>query len=166
MLLMPRFMLPNIHGLTDDFLAANGIRGIIFDIDNTLVGFTDPKPTQEVLALLERLSGQGIKIAIASNNSRERVGHFAEGLGIPAYHRACKPLPFALGKIRRQMGLKAKEIAVVGDQIYTDILGANCSGMISVLVDIIDTKETIFFKIKRALERPVIERKRRKDAKK
>ena len=166
MFLMPQYLLADVGELTDAFLEQTGIRGIIFDIDNTLVGFRTATPTAENLALFARLREKGIQIAIASNNNKERVGRFAAELGIPAYSRACKPLGFALAKIRKGWGLPAKEIALVGDQIYTDMLGGNCAGMITVLVEPIDHKETVFFKIKRALEKPVIERKRRKDAKK
>ena len=166
MLLMPQFLLPDVFGLTDEFLQTQGIRGIIFDIDNTLVGFRSPVPTEEILALFERLRRHGIKIAIASNNNGRRVRTFAEGLGIPAYHRSCKPLGFALNRIRREFGLPKGQIALVGDQIYTDMLGGNCAGMITVLVEPIDHKETVFFKLKRWLEIPVIERKRRRDEQK
>ncbi len=166
MLLMPQFLLPDVYGLTDEFLKEHEIRGIIFDIDNTLVGFRTPVPTAENLALFDRLREQGIKIAIASNNNRLRVGRFAEGLGVPFYHRSCKPLGFALAKIRRGFGLPKGQIALVGDQIYTDMLGGNCAGMITVLVEPIDHKETLFFKLKRALERPVIERRRKMEVKK
>ena len=166
MLLMPQFLIPDVSALTDEFLRENGIRGIIFDIDNTLVGFRAPKPTDANLALFARLREQGIAFAIASNNNKVRVGTFAEGLGISAYHRACKPLGFALAKLRKEFGLKSNQIALVGDQIYTDMLGGNLAGMITVLGEPIDQKETIFFKIKRALEIPVVNRKRRKDAKK
>ena len=164
MVLMPKFLLSDVSALTDEFLQENGIRGLIFDIDNTLVGFRTATPTPEVLELFSRLKEQGIPYAIASNNSRHRVGVFAEGLGISAYHRACKPLGFALGRIRREFGLPAKNIALVGDQIYTDMLGGNLAGMVTVLVEPIDHKETVFFKLKRKLEMPVINRKRRKDA--
>lgn len=164
MILMPQYLIPDVFALTDDFLEENEIRGIIFDIDNTLVGFRTAKPTEEVLALFERLKKNGVQYAIASNNNAERVRIFAEGLGIPAYHRACKPLGFALKKIRKAFALPARNMALVGDQIYTDMLGGNCAGMITVLVEPIDQKETVFFKIKRKLEMPIINRKRRKDA--
>lgn len=166
MVLMPQFLLPDVYGLTDEFLDAHNIRGVIFDIDNTLVGFRTPVPTPENRALFERLQSRGIQIAIASNNNKDRVGRYAEGLGIPYYHRSCKPLGFALGRIRRQFGLPKKQIALVGDQIYTDMLGGNTAGMITVLVEPIDMKETVFFKIKRALEKPVVERRRRMEEKK
>ena len=165
MLLMPQFLLPDVSALTDEFLERHQIRGIIFDIDNTLVGFREPKPTAANLELFARLKAKGIPFAIVSNNSSRRVGLFAETLGVPAYHRSCKPLGFALHKVRRTFGLPAEQIALVGDQIYTDMLGGNCAGMITVLVEPIDHKETVFFKLKRWLETPVIEKKRRKDAK-
>ena len=166
MLLMPQHLLPDVSALTDDLLPEHEIRGVIFDIDNTLVGFRTPTPTPEVLALFARLEALGIRYAIASNNSRSRVELFVKELGVPAYHRACKPLGFALGRIRREFGIPARNMALVGDQIYTDMLGGNLAGMITVLVEPIDHKETLFFKLKRKLEMPVINRKRRKDAKK
>ena len=165
MLLMPHYLIKDVYDLTDTFLKEHQVQGIIFDVDNTLVGFRVPVPTEELLAFLTRLKEQGIKMAIASNNSRKRVGRFAEGLELPAYHRCMKPLGFRLMKIRRDFGLSAKNILVVGDQIYTDMLGGNCAGMQTALVEPIDTKETLLFKIKRALEIPVINKRCRKEEK-
>ena len=159
----PRFLFPDVYAITDDFLKEQGIKGIIFDIDNTLVGYSTPKPTEQVLNLLARLQGQGIKVAIVSNNNRSRVSYFAEGLGLTAYHRSAKPLGIFLHRVRRQFGLPASEIALIGDQVFTDSLGANWAGMISILVDPIQGKENAFFRFKRWLEKPIIERKRRKD---
>ena len=85
---------------------------------------------------------------------------------MPFIWRSCKPLPFSLLKIAKIMGLKRKEIALVGDQVFTDVWGANFCGMISVMVDIIDTKETFTFKLKRALEKPIVDIKKRRDEKK
>lgn len=156
-------MLPDIFALTDEFLEQQQIRGIIFDIDNTLVGFRTALPTPPVTALIEHLQQKGIKLAIVSNNSRKRVRTFAKSLGIPSYFRSCKPLGITLWHARRRFGLPAKQVAMVGDQIYTDMLGGNCAGMITVLVDPIDHKETFLFRLKRKLEMPVIERRKRKD---
>ncbi|MBQ7936733.1 MAG: YqeG family HAD IIIA-type phosphatase [Clostridia bacterium] len=166
MILMPQFLLKDVFGLTEEFISENHVQGIIFDVDNTLVGFREPKPSPEVLDLLERLKTRGIKMAIASNNSRKRVSLFAEGLGIPAYHRSMKPLGFALRRICRDFGLPAKNCILVGDQIYTDMLGGNCAGMMTALVEPIDIKETALFRLKRALEVPVIEKRRRKEQEK
>lgn len=165
MILMPRYLLKDVYDLTDAFLEDRQVQGIIFDVDNTLVGFRVPVPTEELLALLAHLKERGIKMAIASNNSRGRVSRFAEGLDLPAYHRCMKPLGFRLQKIRRDFGIPAKNILLVGDQIYTDMLGGNCAGMQTALVEPIDTKETVLFKIKRALEIPVIKSRQRKEQK-
>ena len=87
-----------------------------------------------------------------------------KGLDIPAYHRACKPLGVVLKRVQRRFDLPAGQIALVGDQIYTDVLGGNRAGMITILVDPIDCKETALFKFKRRMEMPVIQRKKREDA--
>lgn len=165
MLLMPQFLFKDVFDLTQDFIAAHGVQGIIFDIDNTLVGFRNPKPTPEVLALLDRLNKAGVKMAIASNNNQQRVSLFAQGLGLPAYHRSMKPLGFVLRRICKDFGLSPKNVLLVGDQIYTDMLGGNCAGMMTALVEPIDTKETVLFRIKRALEIPVVEKRRRREHK-
>ncbi|PWM41673.1 MAG: YqeG family HAD IIIA-type phosphatase [Clostridiales bacterium] len=166
MLLTPSYLIPNVFALTDAFLEQNGIRGLIFDIDNTLVGYQTPHPTQEVQALLTRLAERGIRLAIVSNNKRSRVELFAKDLGIPAYYRSAKPFRFVLNRVRRRFDLPAGQIALVGDQIFTDVLGGNRAGMITILVDPIDRKETVFFRFKRRLEEPIIARKRREDERK
>lgn len=162
-MLKPNYLLKNIFCVTPDFVKSNGSNAVIFDIDNTLVGFTVAHPTQQIVEYINNLKSNGIKVAIASNNNRHRVFEFCKSLDVPFVHRACKPLPFSLLKLCKTMGVKAKNTVLVGDQIYTDSLGANLVGMTSVVVDIIDTKETLLFKIKRALEKPVINAKLRED---
>lgn len=165
-MLTPNYLIKSVFDINEKFLEDNKIKGIIFDIDNTLVGFTVAEPTDEICDFISALQSKGYKISIASNNNRQRVKKFCERLDVEYIHRACKPLPFALLKLAGKMGLRCREIMLVGDQVYTDALGANILGMTSVMVDIIDTKETFTFKLKRALEKPVINAKRRKDAKK
>lgn len=165
-MIKPDYLLKDIYCLTDSFLKENNVKGIIFDIDNTLVGFTVAKPDEKVRGFIDSLRKKGIQVAIASNNNKERVGVFCEDLGVDHVARAAKPLPFALRGIAKRMGLKHKNILVVGDQIFTDVWGANFIGMTSVMVDIIDTKETFAFKLKRALEKPIVNAKKRKDRKK
>lgn len=164
-MLKPNYLLKDVYCVTYEFLQKNNIKAVVFDIDNTLVGFTVKEPTQKIIDHINNLKQNGIKVAIASNNNKIRVGRFCENLDVLFVHRACKPLPFALLKITRLLGVKCKETMLVGDQVYTDSLGANFLGMTSVMVDIIDTKETLLFKIKRALEKPVINAKIREDNK-
>ena len=164
-MIKPKYLIKNIYCLDDEFLKLNNTKGVIFDIDNTLVGFTVAKPDEKVKDFIQSLKRKGIKVAIASNNNADRVKTFCEGLDVDFVWRACKPLPFSLFKLCKIMGVKAKNTVFVGDQVYTDSLGANIAGMVSVMVDIIDTKESLTFKIKRALEVPVIKAKMRKDLK-
>ena len=164
-MITPDFLIKDIYCLSDDFLKNNNIRGIIFDIDNTLVGFTVAKPTKDVVDFINHLKSLDIKVAIASNNNKNRVSVFCEQLDVDFIWRAAKPLPFSLLKIAKNMKLKCKDIMLVGDQVFTDVWGANFLGMTSVIVDIIDTKETFSFKLKRALEKPIINAKKRKDKK-
>ncbi len=164
-MLLPNYLIKSIFDINEKLLKENNIKGIIFDIDNTLVGFTVAEPTDDVCAFISQLKDQGIKVAIASNNNYARVSRFCKNLDVDYIWRACKPLPFSLLKLTVRMGLKCKDVMLVGDQVYTDTLGANILGMTSVMVDIIDTKETFTFKLKRALEKPVIKAKRRKDTK-
>lgn len=167
MFLSPDHLLPDVLHLEDAFLEQKGIEGIIFDIDNTLVSYRTPEPTEAVLSLLDHLREKGIQMAIASNNKKCRVERFAENLGLTAYHRSAKPLPFVLRRISRDFGLPPKRIALVGDQIFTDIWGGNWAGMQSILVEPIDPlDEGLFFRIKRRLERPIIARRRAKEEKK
>lgn len=162
----PDYLLKTVFDVNTEFIRQNGCKAVIFDVDNTLVGFKVAKPTEEIKNYIKALKDAGIKVAVASNNCKERVSLFCEELDLPFIYRACKPLPFALLKLCRIMDVKAKETVVTGDQVYTDSLGANLCGMTSVMVDIIDTKETLTFKIKRALEKPVINAKKRKDERK
>ena len=164
-MLSPDYLVHSVFDIDIDFLKKNNATAVIFDIDNTLVGFTVAIPPEEIKNYIFLLKQQGIKIAVASNNNKERVSLFCKDLDIPYISRACKPLPFSLFKLCKIMGVKAKNTVFVGDQVYTDSLGANIAGMVSVMVDIIDTKESLTFKIKRALEVPVIKAKMRKDLK-
>lgn len=163
-MLTPNYLMPSVYDVDCEFIKSIGKKAVIFDIDNTLVGFKIKKPDDKILDYILALKEQGISVAIASNNNAERVGLFCKDLGVPYVHRAAKPLPFKLVGLCKKLGVKPKDTVLVGDQVYTDSLGANLLGMTSVMVDIIDTKETLLFKIKRALEKPVINRKRRKDA--
>lgn len=162
MILLPDHLLKSCLELSDSFLEQQGIKGIVFDIDNTLVGYHTPDPTPEILSMLAHHRERGIKLAIASNNKKSRVRRFASELGMAAYHRSAKPLPFRLRQIIRDFDLPPDRVVLVGDQIFTDVWGGNWAGMQTVLVEPVDQLEkNLFFRVKRALERPIIEKKRR-----
>lgn len=110
----------------------SGKRLILTDLDNTLVGSDHPVPTPEVLAWLDQAKEIGFQVKIASNNSRERVGIFAEKLDIEAYGLVYKPLAFKA--CRYMKGYKKEEVVFIGDQLLTDVAVANRLGVHMILV--------------------------------
>ena len=155
-LFFPDIYLKSITALTPALLGRWGIRGLILDVDNTLTTHDNPAPDPEVLRWLEEMSTQGIRMIILSNNSPQRIRPFADMLGMGFTANARKPLPNGFRRAARELGLSGGEIAVVGDQIFTDILGGNCYGMKTVLVKPMLLEKTRFFRLKRRLERDIL----------
>ena len=114
-------------------LISLGYKGIIFDIDNTLVPHGKDS-TPEVDALFEEIKATGLKTVFLSNNSRERVERFNKNISSPFVSSAGKPIPKNFRKAAKLTGLDRKEIIYIGDQIFTDILGANLAGLDTILV--------------------------------
>lgn len=155
-LLLPAFLFDRLADITPEFLQTAGARGIIVDLDNTLIPPHTPKPTAEALQWLEKLHMQGIPVVLLSNNRQERVSLFCEGLSLPFVHRGAKPLPLGFIRAARLLKLPHRQIAVVGDQVLTDVLGARFVGMLPLLVRPIVTETGRFFRIKREFERRVL----------
>jgi hypothetical protein len=110
------------------------LQAVFFDIDNTLTASHSQEVAQDVVDLLAALCNRRIKMALISNNSKERVEKFAQSVGIPFYWLARKPLPFALHRAARDLGVTPSRCIFVGDQIITDIFAASLAGMEAVLV--------------------------------
>ena len=111
---------------------------------------------------LEQMRRDGIQLMILSNNTTERVQPFAKKLGLEFISRACKPIPIGLNKAVKRFGLQKDQVALVGDQIYTDILGANLGKTHSILVEPFLLEDGILFRIKRKLERPWLNKYKKK----
>lgn len=149
----PKYCVKSVYELDERFYTSNGIKAVIFDIDNTLVTHDTPEPPQELLEYFENLGQWGIKYAIASNNKRSRVELFCKNLGVPYIHRAAKPLKLCLKRLLRYFAVDAKSVCLVGDQLFTDVFGANRMGFLSVLVTAVGEDETGFVSFKRVFER-------------
>lgn len=129
------------------------IRAVLLDIDNTLSPHGATVPYDGVSNWINKVQKAGIKIAIISNNKEKRVRLFAENLKIIYYiFDAKKPLKSGLKKASDLLKTDKENILVIGDQIFTDVLGANLFGMKSALVEPKDKKEPFSIKIKRILE--------------
>ncbi len=161
-LFLPDHVCQDIYELTPALLERLGIRGLILDIDNTLVTYDDEVPTPRLLAWLAALKHQGIRVAFASNNKPQRVRVFNASLGYFAVSRSHKPSRKALRRALNAMGTSSADTLAVGDQIFTDILAARRLGLRCVLVPPIRDKQSFFVRLKRLLERPFIRCYRRR----
>lgn len=153
---MPDLSVETVYDMDLYQLTERGIRGIIFDIDNTLVTYDDAVAGEELTLWLKQLAQMGYSVALVSNNSRARVECFAASVGLPFYARALKPCKRYLKKACRTLKIPPEKIALVGDQVFTDILGGNRMNMFTVLVSPISDKDTRFVKWKRKWERRIM----------
>ena len=148
----PDIMLHDVTKIDKPLLDANGIKGLILDVDNTLTEHGSQTLRQSVRDWLCKMDTAGIKLIVASNNTKKRVEPFANKIGLDFVSMSCKPIGPGLAKARKKMGLLPKEVAVVGDQIYTDIVGGNLQGMYTVLVTPFLMEDKPFLRIKRSME--------------
>lgn len=156
--LMPDYMFDRFDDITPEFLAQIGVRGLIIDIDNTLVTYDDAEPTAAVHKWFDGLRGAGITAALVSNNGHARVTSFNVPLALPAYPNSKKPSRRALRRAMADMGRKPEETAMLGDQLLTDVLAAKRLGIRAIVVPPIKDKKSLFFRVKRGIERPYIRR--------
>ena len=159
MKLVPDYIFDNIYCITPEFLKGIGISCILCDIDNTLVTYDDPEPTESVAAWLKEMTDAGIRFAFVSNNEVTRAALFNKSLGYACYGKARKPLTKVVNRAVKDFGVDKKEVATLGDQILTDALAARFAGLgASILVPPIKDLTNTFFKTKRVIERPIIKK--------
>lgn len=155
---LPHALFHRAHDITPAYLRENGIKALILDVDNTLTGHGSQTLSPEITAWLDEMRAAGVPMMIVSNNMPRRVAPFAKSVGMEFRAFSCKPSPFGLAAACRALGVQKNEVALVGDQIFTDCLGANIHGIPMLLVEPMceDTKATIRFK--RWLEKPFLNR--------
>ena len=150
--LYPNLYLKKVEDIKIETLIKNKIKLIILDVDNTLIDYYE-NLSEEVINWAKEMKGQGIKLYILSNtNNKEKVKNVAEKLSIQYKNFAMKPLKKGFKFIEKQTNIKPENIAVVGDQIFTDVLGGNRNNMFTILVDPIDNKKEYWYT---AWKRPI-----------
>jgi hypothetical protein len=152
----PTYVFDKVKDITPDFLKKKNIKGLLLDLDNTLTTHNNPIVPQTSLDWIELMKQNGIKLMIVSNNHAPRVTPFAEQLGIDFVCEGAKPLTIGYSKAIKRMGLEKREVAAVGDQIFTDIMGSNLKGIRSLFVFPIKPEESLPFRFKRACEKPFL----------
>lgn len=154
-------MFGNFRDVTPQLLKKLGIRYLICDIDNTLVTYDDPKPTDNVCWWFHMLYQSGIKVGLVSNNDQERVDLFNSELEYVAYAKAGKPFTKKLKQAMADMGATPAETALLGDQLLTDAAAGNRAGLYTIIVPPIKDKRSLFFRFKRWLEVPYVKKYRK-----
>ena len=159
MILYPKLYLEKVTDITIELLKKYHIEALILDMDNTLLDF-DKKIVEGGKQWVEQLKRNGIKICIASNSGKkEKVEMLSNELGIENYILwSMKPLKFGVKKAQKILKTKNENIAVVGDQIFTDVIVANRCHMFSILVKPIKEKDIWITKMKRPLENYIIQK--------
>lgn len=133
-------------------LKKHNIKLIICDIDNTLVAHDESHPNEDVLAFVRRVKEAGFDFCLISNNFNDRVTIFAKDLNVPTYPMAKKPLKLTYKKIVKEMGYQSHEIASIGDQIMTDVLGGNRMKIYTILTSPLVERDIASTKINRKFE--------------
>ncbi len=154
-LFMPTVFIDGVTDINMNLLNKLSIKAILLDVDNTLALPGCQDPFDGVKEWLTYLNIHNIKIVIISNNFKKRVKPFAQQLKLPFISFACKPLFLGFLSGKKLLKTKKNNILVVGDQIFTDILGANLLGMKSVLLVPKPEKQTIGTIIKRKFENKI-----------
>lgn len=151
----PKAYFKNVQEITIQFLIKNKIKALILDVDNTLIDYYK-NLSDDVIEWAANLQGQGIKMFILSNtNKREKVETVAKRLEIPYKFFAKKPSKNGFLQIQKELDINPENIASVGDQIFTDVVGGNRCNMFTILVDPVTPKDYWYTAWKRPLENRV-----------
>ena len=153
--LLPKVVTEKLTDLTPEWIRSRGITLLMMDFDNTIVPYTTNIPTKKMQAWLDEMKESGITLCIVSNSKRQRVQIFARENGLPCITHSKKPFPKGIRECLAKFSADPKHCALVGDQIFTDTLGANGCGVTSILVDAIDN-HNIWLKLRHVAEMPFI----------
>lgn len=153
----PTLQAPSLDLISVDKLIQEGIKGLIIDLDNTMTPWNDVEVAPKVTEWFIKIKAAGIQACVVSNNKkRQRVAIVAERLGIPFVFRATKPRRRAFQAGMKILGTGFKDTAVIGDQLFTDILGGNRLGLYTILVTPINDREFIGTRFMRQMEKVLV----------
>ena len=153
MLLKPEIKLRGITDITVELLNKYNIKALLLDVDNTMSTHHGTILTDGLMDWIAKMQKNGIKLMVLSNSKRFRVEPFAARIGLPFISLGCKPLPSGYLRGVKALGEKRKNVAIVGDQIFTDVLGGNVVGMRTILLTPIKLEDGWSFKLRRKLEK-------------
>jgi len=149
-------MVDSVDQITPELLHRHGARGVLVDIDDTLLAAAAEALEPSASEWLGRLKQAGFPIVLLSNGERGRVRRLADELGVRALHLAGKPFGFAFRRALVLLGTPAASTAMIGDQLFTDVLGANAAGLTSILVRPLSPGKLPHTRLARVVERMIL----------
>ena len=159
---MPNAYVKSIFEIDIEKLADSGVKGIITDLDNTLVGWDVKEPTNGVKSWFAKAKDLGITVTIVSNNNKSRVSSFSSSLGVDYIFKARKPMGKAFKMAIKKMKIQPRETVVVGDQMLTDVFGGNCNSLYTIMVVPVKRTDGLITKFNRLIERRLLNHFRKK----
>ncbi len=160
---VPDIYAKSIYTIDYEKLKRNGIKCILFDLDNTIAPLNVDTPDKSIRDLFNELEAMGFKLIIMSNSPRNRLRSFKEILNVDTSASSKKPLPQKYHKIMKMYNFKDSEVAAMGDQLLTDILGANHVGITSILLNPMSNIDGIGTKINRFFENKIFKYLEKRD---
>ena len=154
----PDYSFRRVYEIPARFFLEQGIEALLLDVDNTLTKDNDPVPHERVQDWLEEQRQAGLRLLVLSNNRQERVAPFAQGLGMDHVADAKKPLPFRVWRELKRMGVPPGKAAVIGDQVFTDILCGRLAGCLTVMVEYMEKEDYGLYPLKRRWEKRMLRR--------
>ncbi|MBS4176262.1 YqeG family HAD IIIA-type phosphatase [Lederbergia citrea] len=153
---LPSKYVKSIYDIKPEELKNKGIKGVITDLDNTLIEWDRPTATPKLIKWFDEMKRHDIKVIVVSNNNEQRVKAFSDPLGIPFIHKARKPLGSAFRRAVKSMGISREETVIIGDQLLTDVLGGNRAGFETILVVPVAKSDGFFTRFNRMVERRIM----------
>ena len=158
-LVTPDIRVDSVRELTPERLQQWGLRALLLDVDCTLTRYRQNTVAPEVAAWIDELRAADLGLCLVSNGMGRRIRRFADRLGLPCVARAMKPLPWGIRAALRKLGALPAETAIVGDQLFADIMAGRLAGVRTILVKPIHPEEEPWFtRLKRLPERFVLKR--------
>ncbi|RJF73367.1 MULTISPECIES: YqeG family HAD IIIA-type phosphatase [Deinococcus] len=157
-LLRPADLIDHVQQITPEFLAARGLRGLLLDLDNTLIPYRSYQENTEVVRWAHDLQDAGIRLYLLSNATGKRADFWLSRLAFAGVGMAGKPHPRAFQRGARELGLPPEQVGMVGDQVFTDVLGGNLAGLHTILVRPLADNGLPHTRAARLLERQVLGR--------
>ena len=151
----PDHRAPTLPDVSLEALAQAGVRGIVVDLDNTVCAYHEPELAPGVAEWVREAQARGFALVLVSNNFSERVATVGARLAIPVVPNALKPLPFAFLRALRMLATPRRATVVIGDQLFTDVLGGKLAGLRTILTEPLVEKDFPLTRVLRFLERTI-----------